>query len=183
MKIFAKYKSLPIFVLVLIVLMSFSAFAVVYFSVNKTESNNSTVSKSKSVLLDANGKADSGEYKAKTSEQILLELKKLQMNVTDKISSSALFPSGKIGSIGTWNVENLASNNVIMQCEVFINNSLYAKSVPIYPNEHIESIKLLNGLKPGTYDAVAFINYYKLDTKEYISKAGYKIKLVVNLTK
>jgi hypothetical protein len=179
MKKFLKGKSLPIIVLLLFALMSISVFAFINFSADKTEPKSNTSINNNSIHLDANGKADNGEYKSKSSEQILSELKKAQINVTDKISSSVSFDNGAKGSSGSWVVENLASNNVIMQCEIFINNNLCAKSVPIYPNEHIESIKLLNDLKSGTYDAVAFINYYKFDTKEYISKAGYKIKLIV----
>lgn len=163
----------------LILLLLIGVFAALKLTANNSVYNSTTSNKSSSMHLDANGKADGGGYMSKSSEQILSELKKAQINVTDKISSSALFSSGIKGSSGSWVVENLASNNVIMQCEIYINNNLFAKSVPIYPNEHIESILLLNDLKPGTYDAVAFINYYKLDTKEYISKAGYKIKLVV----
>jgi hypothetical protein len=179
MKKFIKDKSLPIFVLLLVALIALSVFAFVRFSSNKTQSNNTTISKRSSMRLDTNGKADSGEYMTKSSEQILSELKKAEIYVTDKISSSVLFENGLKGSNGSWVVENLASNNVIMQCEVFIGDKLFAKSVPIYPNEHIERIKLLNDLKSGSYDAIAYINYYKLGTKVYISKAGYKIKIVV----
>jgi methionine-rich copper-binding protein CopC len=174
-----KGKRLFIMIVFLILLLSIGVFAALKLTANNSVYNSTTINKSSSMHLDANGKADSGEYKAKTSEQVLSELKKAQINVTDKISSSALFSSGIKGSSGSWVAQNLASNNVIMQCEIYINNSLFAKSVPINPNEHIESITLLNDLKSGSYDAVAFINYYKLDTKEYISKAGYKIKLIV----
>ena len=66
-----------------------------------------------------------------------------------------------------------------MQCEIYLNDKVIAKSVPIYPNQHIENVILLEDIKPGTYDVIAYINYYKLASKDYISKAGYKIKLVV----
>ena len=179
MKRFLKGKSLPVFLILLVVLMSVVALAVANFSVKKTELISNTSSNNNSIHLDDNGKATPGEYISKSSSEILSELQKAQVNVTDKVSSFVSFNYGAKGSSGSWTVENLASNNVIMQCEIFVSNNLYAKSVPIYPNEHIESITLLNDLKSGIYDAVAYINYYKLDTKEYISKAGYKIKLIV----
>jgi hypothetical protein len=178
MKLF-KGKRLLIMIVLLILLFLIGVLATLNLIANKSTTNSTTSNNSSSMHLDNNGKADDGKFKSKTREQVLSELKKAQINVTDKISSSVIFESGAKGSSGSWIVENLASNNVIMQCEIFINNNLCAKSVPIYPNEHIESIKLLNDLKSGTYDAVTFINYYKLDTKEYISKAGYKIKLIV----
>jgi hypothetical protein len=129
--------------------------------------------------LDENGSAADGTAQSKTPEQVLDELKKAQINVTDKLSSDILFPSGKAGTQGSWTVENLKTNNVIMQCEVFLNNKLIAKSVPIKPNQHIETITLSKDVNVGIYDAIAYINYFKPDTNEYISKAGYKIKLTI----
>jgi hypothetical protein len=171
-------KSLIVLSVLLVIFTSMGVFAIVNFININNNSKNQTNDKS-SMYLDINGKAEDGLNKPKTTDQILSELKKAQVNVTDKISSSVSFTSGTKGSSGSWVVENLASNNVIMQCEIFQDEKLLAKSVPIYPNEHIETINVLESLSPGTYNVVAYINYYKLDTKEYISKAGYKIKLIV----
>jgi len=129
--------------------------------------------------LDDNGKAIEGAVESKTPEEILEGLKKGQDNVTDKLSSQIFFSSGKTGTEGSWTVENLETNNVIMQCEVYLDNKLIAKSVPIKPNQHIETITLSEDIKPGQYDVIAYVNYFKLDTSEYISKAGFKIKLTV----
>ena len=174
-------KGKPLFacILIFITLMSIGLLAVMKFNENKTKTDEDMSNKESSIFLDANGEAKDGEFKSKTSEQILSELQKAQVNVTDKISSSILFPNGAKDSTGTWVVENLKSNNVIMQCEVYQDEKLLAKSVPIYPDEHIETVNLLDNLASGTYDVIAYINYFKLDTNEYISKAGYKINLVV----
>ena len=129
--------------------------------------------------LDENGIAVDGSIENKTPDEIRSDLQKAQINVTDKLSSHILFPEGEAGTIGTWSVENLESNNVIMQCEVYLDDRLIAKSVPIKPNQHIETIELTDDVKAGEYDAVAYVNYYKLDTNEYISKAGFKIQLTV----
>lgn len=144
-----------------------------------TANNNLTSSNRSTITMDENGKATDGKYKEKTKEEILAELNKNQVNVTDKISSSAEFKNGLKGCVGSFVVENLPSNNVIVQCEVFRGKELLSKSVPIYPNEHIETIELLTSMNSGTYDAVVYINYFKLDTKEFISKAGYKIKIII----
>lgn len=134
---------------------------------------------SESKQLDSNGNAIDGKFVSKTPKEILAELEKAQVNVIDKVSASVTFGSGEAGSIGAWVVENSASNTVIMQCEIILNDTLLAKTVPIYPDQHISSIKLLSSLAPGSYEVIAYINYFKLDTKEYISKAGYKIKLII----
>ncbi|MHB8963336.1 MAG: hypothetical protein ACYC5K_09315 [Saccharofermentanales bacterium] len=136
-------------------------------------------SASESKQLDSNGNAIDGEFVSKTPEEILAELEKAQINVIDKVSASVTFTNGEAGSIGAWVVENSAENTVVMQCEIILNETLLAKTVPIYPDQHISSVKLLTSLSPGTYEVIAYINYFKLDTREYISKAGYKIKLIV----
>ncbi len=100
--------------------------------------------------------------------------------VTDKISSSAVFENGAKGNLGTWIVENLPENNVVMQCEIYDCEKLLIKSVPIYPDQHIERIELLESVEAGSHDVTAYINYFTLDTKEYISKVGYKINLTIN---
>lgn len=178
MKLF-KGKQLILMIVLLILLLFIGVFAVMHFTADKSKLNRQLSDNSSSMNLEDNGKGLNGEYKSKTASQVLTELQKAQVNVTDKISSACIFNSGTKDSTGLWVVENLPANNVIMQCEIFLEDKLLAKSVPIYPNEHIESIKLLNDIKAGTYDVVAYINYYKLDSKEYISKAGYKIKLTV----
>ena len=152
---------------------------VVYTSNPKGNMPADVSSTGESKRLDDNGNAVDGAVQSKTHEQVLDELKKAQINVTDKLSSHILFPNGKSGTQGSWMVENVETNNVIIQCEVFLNDKLIAKSVPIKPNQHIETITLSKDVKAGMYDVTAYINYFKLDTKEYISKAGFRIKLTV----
>lgn len=129
--------------------------------------------------LEANGNALNGHYNQPSEKQVLDDLKKSQINVTDKLSSCVVFSSGSKESQGKWVVENIKSNNVIMQCELYLGNKLISKSVPIYPDQYIESVNLLEYVEPGSYDATAYINYFSIETKNYISKAGYKIKLMV----
>ena len=132
-----------------------------------------------SIKLEENGTAADGVAQSKTSEEILNDLQKAQVNVTDKLSSNIFFQSGNSGTEGSWTVENLESNNVIMQCEVYLDDKLIARSVPIKPNQHIDTITLSEDITSGQYDVIAYVNYFKLDTSEYISKAGFKIKLTV----
>lgn len=129
--------------------------------------------------LDMNGQAINGPKKEKSREELLEELKKKQIHVTDKLSSHIFFPSGKTGEQGSWLVENIETNKVIIQCEVFLDDLMIAKSVPINPNQHIKSIILSEELDSGNYDVIAYINYYDLSSKEYLAKAGFKIKLTV----
>lgn len=164
--------------IIIALLLAFSLVAGVFVYISLTNQD-SPADTGASVGLDDNGDALDGRYKAKTKEQILSDLQKAQVTVTDKISSSAVFDIGEKGSFGTWIVENLPENNVVMQCEIYDGEKLLVKSVPIYPNQHIERIELLEPVEAGSHDVTAYINYFTLDTKAYISKAGYKISLTI----
>ena len=129
--------------------------------------------------LDKNGTAIDGALQKKSPDEILKELQQKQITVTDKLSSHIYFPSGKSGTEGNWIVENVATNMVTIQCEVYLGDVLIAKSVPIRPNQHIETIILSEDVKSGEYDVIAYINYYDLETDSYLAKAGFKIKLTV----
>ena len=131
------------------------------------------------VYLEDGGNAIEGEAQSKTNNDILAELEKQQLVVTDKLSSNITFPSGSSGTIGDWIVENTATNNIILQAEVYLDDVLIAKSTPIYPNQHITGVSLLENIEHGEYDVTAYLNYYDVDTKEFLSKAGYTIHLTV----
>lgn len=132
-----------------------------------------------SVMLDNNGSAVNGMVRPKSSSEVLTDLKKSEVYVTDKLSSNIIFPSGKSGIAGSWTVENVKTNHVIIQCEVYLGNELIAKSVPIRPGQHIEKVTLLKKLNMGLHDATAYVNYFNMDTQAYISKAAFKIKVTV----
>ncbi len=131
------------------------------------------------VYLNEEGGSTEGEAEEASRDEILEELAKQQLIVTDKLSSNITFSSGEIGTIGEWIVENPAENNIIQQAEVFLDDLLIAKSTPIYPNQHITAIELLENVETGEYDVIAYINYYDIETQKLISKAGYKIHLTV----
>jgi hypothetical protein len=130
--------------------------------------------------LSGDGNAIDGIAGTKSSEEILDSLRKQELVVTDTLSSNIIFSTGQAGTVGSWVVENPSTNNVIQQAEIYYNGQLIAKSVPIFPNQHIESIELNQDIPTGEYEAIAYINYYKLDTQEYVSKTGYKIHLTVH---
>lgn len=130
--------------------------------------------------LDNNGSALPGNYKSKSRQEILSELQKEQVVVTDKVSAQISFPSGAKGTVGSWVVENSSSNKVIEQCCVELNGKTVAESVPINPGEHIESIALSKKVDPGTYDVTAMIYYYSTSSKSLLGKAGYEIKLTIS---
>jgi len=127
-----------------------------------------------------NGSALPGGYTPKSRQEVLSELQKEQVVVTDRLSAQISFPSGASGTAGTWMVENPAENKVIEQCEVVLDGKTVAESVPIDPGQHIDSIKLSQKVAPGTYDVTATINYYSTDTKSLLGAAGYRIKLTVS---
>lgn len=129
--------------------------------------------------LDQSGEAIDGAASPKSREEILDDLEKQQLVVTDKLSPNITFPSGNSGTIGDWIVENPSSNNVLQQAEVYFEDQLIAKSVPIYPKQHIEKIELLQDIQPGEFDGIAYINYYDMKTQEFISRAGYSIHITV----
>lgn len=129
--------------------------------------------------LEDEGSAIEGTAQAKTTEDILNELEKQQLIVTDKLSSSITFESGDIGTVGEWIVENPEENSIIQQAEVYWNNALIAKITPIYPNQHITGVELLAEMESGEYEGIAYLNYYDIETKAFISKAGYAIHITV----
>ena len=129
--------------------------------------------------IDEDGNAIDGGVKSKTQEEILKELQADQINVTDKLSSNIFFPSGKAGAEGNWVVENVETNTVAIQCEVYLGDKMIAKSVPIKPNQHIETILLSEDVDPGQYEVIAYVNYFSLEKGDYLAKAGFKISLTV----
>ncbi len=131
------------------------------------------------IYLEDDGGAIDGEAKAKDREEIMNELEKQQLVVTDKLSSNITFTHGEVGTVGDWMVENPKENNIILQAEVYLGDKLIAKTTPIYPNQHITGVELLADVECGEYIVTAYLNYYNIDTKEFISKAGYNIHLTV----
>ena len=136
-------------------------------------------SKATPIYLDDDSSSIDGQAQARSREDILKELEKQQLIVTDKLSSHIAFPSGKVGTIGEWIIENPKENSIVQQAEVYLDDVLIVKSTPIYPNQHITGVSLLEEVKTGEYEVIAYLNYYDLDTKEFISKAGYKIRLTI----
>ncbi len=165
---------------IIILIIVFAIAATALFLLKSCNEDQSTaVPETTPVILEDEGRSIDGEAQTKTQEEILDELKNQQLIVTDKLSSNIIFNSGEVGSIGEWVVENLKENDVIQQAEVYWKDVLIAKTTPIYPNQHITGVSLLESISPGEYEATAYINYYDTETKEYISKAGYSIHLTV----
>lgn len=128
-----------------------------------------------------NGTANSGSAPEKSQEEIMDALKKQQIVVTDSVNSNAVFSSGKTGTVGDWIVENSGDNNVLMQAEIYVNDTLVATSAIINPGQYVQHVTLSSDLPSGTYKAEAYINYYTNDSsKNYISKAGYSITMTVS---
>ena len=132
------------------------------------------------VYLEDDSSSLEGEAEQADIDEMLAGLEKQQLIVTDKLSSNITFESGTVGTIGEWTVENSADNTVVMQAQVYMDEVLIAKSTPIYPDQHITGIELLEEVETGEYEVTAYLDYYDLETKEFISKAGYRIHLTVN---
>jgi len=145
-------------------------------SPSSSESSNTSPSSS----LDDSGSALPGSSSSPSRQEILSQLQKQQVTVTDKVSSQISFPGGSTGSTGIWEVENQPSNSVIMQCEIILNGKTVAKSVPIYPGQHIDSITLSQPVTPGNYNVTATIKYYNKTTKAYLGMADYGIHMSVS---
>ena len=137
------------------------------------------VNNEEGIFLEDDSSAIDGMAEGKDRDHIINELEKQQVVVKDKLSSNILFSSGEVGTIGEWVVQNPEDNEVIMQAEVYLDGLLIAKSTPIYPNQYIRGIELLQELISGEYDAAAYLNYYDIETKKFISKAGYTVHLTV----
>jgi hypothetical protein len=116
----------------------------------------------------------------KTHEEILADLEKQQVIVTDTLSSHAAFPSGKKGTAGEWMIENVKTNNVIQQGEIYLGDVCIARSAPLLPGQHVESITLIEDVPAGTREVIAYMNYFNCDTQAFISRAGFNIKMTVS---
>lgn len=141
---------------------------------NSAYSNTASPSK-----LTDNGQSIQGQATSESTQQLLDDLKKKEVYVTDSIGSCITF-SGKAGDNAAWKVQNLPDNTVIEQVEIYYSNELIGKTTPIYPNQHIDSIQINKNFTAGNYDAMAYINYYNSDTKDLIGKTAYKIKIQVD---
>lgn len=130
-------------------------------------------------LVPDAGQAEDGRAVGRTQEELLAELKKQQMMVTDTLSSNATFVSGKPGAEGNWIVENVPGNKVIQQAEIYMEDLCVARSAALSPGQHMKTIKLLREVPAGTHSVTAYLNYFSADTKKYIGKAGFNIKLTI----
>lgn len=132
-------------------------------------------------VLDDNREGIDGSHKSMTRDEILADLQERQQVVTDQVSSNVTFSSGKVGETGEWVLQNPETNTVIQQAEIYFgeDNILIAKTEPVYPGQYIKAVELLEGLESGEYDALVYINYYNVDDKSFVGKAGYKIHLTV----
>jgi hypothetical protein len=166
-----------VFLLLFVLSSGFGIFAAMNPGIFFQSAENSTAGNTK--WIDENGNAIDGALQNKSPDEILKELQEKQINVTDKLSSHIFFPDSKAGTEGQWVVENVEANMVAIQCEVYLGDRMIAKSVPIKPNQHIETIILSEDVEPGEYDVIAYINYFSIDSGDYLAKAGFKVKLTV----
>lgn len=168
-----KKKRRILLLILLFLLFSISAIAyAIYYS-------NSHVSGSSGKTMIVNGTALRGGSSSISEDDLLKELKRKQLMVTDKISSQVVFNGNRKGTSGSWVVENPSTNKVMVQCELLLNGKSIATSVPVGPGQHTETIMLSDDVKSGTYDVTAVVNYFSRDDRSYLGKAGYQIKMIV----
>jgi len=129
--------------------------------------------------LNDDRQGQEGAAPSKNQEEVLAELQKQQKIVTDKISSNVTFQTGNVGAVGEWCLENPEENTVIQQAEIYLGDTLIVKTEPVYPNQYVQAVQLLSAVATGEHEVVAYINYYDIDSKAYVSKAGYKIHMTV----
>jgi hypothetical protein len=126
------------------------------------------------------GSAKNGTNLNKSRKEILAELEKQQVVVTDKVSSYMQVSKNEKGAVTQWAMADLKNNNVQMQAEIYYQNKLYAESAVVAPGEHINSVTLINRMPKGKYKAIAYINYYSTDkNQKYLGKAGYVVNISV----
>ena len=162
-----KKKRRVLLLILLFLLFTVTAIAYAIYSAN------SHVLANPGKTMIANGTALRGGYSSISEDDLLKELKRKQLMVTDRISSQVVFNGGGKGSSGAWVVENPATNKVMEQCEILLNGKNIATSVPVGPGQHTDTIALSDNVKSGTYDVTAVVNYYSRDDRSYLGKAGY----------
>lgn len=164
----------------LLIILLLLAVGITVVAITVTVINNSKSTSSAAPLVN-NGSAMSGVYQGKSSSELLKELEKQQVRVTDKISSQIMFPSGNQGTKGAWIVENSPANSVTEQCSVVLKGQTVALSTPIKPGQHIENITLNTPVSPGTYSVTVNIKYYDSKTSVCLGQADYQnVRMVVS---
>lgn len=171
-----KIKKVIIVAIILVFAITIIALAANYFTKTAEVMTTPTASVNS---LDDDSQSKDGSLPSQSEEDIRNELQNRQITVTDTISPCIVFSTGKNGDVGKWQVENIESNSYIQQVEVFVDNNLIAKTTPIYPGQYIDSINLNQDIPGGDLKAIAYINYYNVDTKEYVGKTAYDITITV----
>lgn len=180
----SKKRKRTLLIILLLLLLLLIGITYSFFHAGMGGSNGGNPSRSSqsapSSSLDGNGSALSGSPTRKSREEILSELRQKEVVVTDRMSAEISFPNGKEGTVGTWTMENPASNKVVEQCTVELKGKTIAETVPINPGQHIESVTLSQPVASGTYDATAIIRYYSTDSKALLGQADYRLTLSVS---
>ena len=120
-----------------------------------------------------------GSYEGRHARRFSQSSNARQLLVTDNTVLTRRFHPEKptLGN-GWW--ENISGNEVIQQAEIRIGERCVARSAVLQPGQHVSQVRLLEEVPAGTHEAIAYLNYYTTDTQDYISKAGFDIRLTVD---
>lgn len=126
--------------------------------------------------------AVSGQLEGKSEKEIEAELNRIVEEGMFHISINPqiIMPDGN--SEAELRIENVPSNHYLMSVKITLDDSgevVYTSGM-IEPDYHIQSAKLDQKLKKGTYEATAVFTAYDPDTQAEKGQASAKIVFIVN---
>lgn len=130
---------------------------------------------------DVDPNAVVGQLEGKTPDEIQKELDRVVKETSMVISINTRVKMKDGNSKAPLKIENVPKNHYIMQVSIVIPDSgkeIY-KSGFIYPNYHIEKVKLNTVLKKGAYDGVAIFSAYDLKTQKKIGEQRVNLTIEV----
>lgn len=116
-----------------------------------------------------------------TEEEIkaIMQRKADESTFSFEVNSRPVFKDGK--SEGNLRIANPPYNKYGINVEIKLDSTgkTIFESGDIEPNHYIEKAKLTTNLKAGEYDAIATINAYDIETKEFKGTSAAKLVIKV----
>lgn len=163
---------------IVLIIVGAIALALVLVSFYKT---NATQDMLAGNLFPGTGVAEAGHLPEMTEEQIMAQMQKVADETTFsfKINAQPIFEQGS--SKGTLRIENPGHNVYPFVVEIYLSGTgqkIY-DSGGVLPGHYIDTAKLDVPLEEGIHEAVAYINAFDPDTREYQGRSAVDLSIIV----
>lgn len=163
-------------IVVLLLLLALLIGAVIWLVTSRKEPESPTglVYEDNVVVGDLPGKTPE-ERQAELDEMVGEGMLALSINATPCTAADG---SGNVN----WEIENPSNQGKLIRVEITLKDSeeLIYQTGAIKPGSYVAVAPLDTKLDPGTYDCVAMFYTYRLESEEFIGRAGAEITLTVS---